>query len=251
MPAITGNDVVQDAFALLNVYMPGESPSNNDAQFARRLLNDMLSEWAQIQLLIPVIARERFDLEADKGGPDDPYTIGDGGDFDTEKPPNQNSLVSANLILTATSPEVRVPLAIYTDQASAANQLPSMSNSQPTGLYYNPTYASNLGTIELWPVPDVATNDLELFLQKPLAQFSDLTTTYYVPDGVPKALKFNLADLLQDPFGRTLGEASKRLAVSSLGTVKRSNTKLSDLMTDATFATSIRRTLYNINTGNG
>lgn len=251
MPAITGSDIVGDAFALLNVFLPGESIPDNDGQLARRFLNDWLSEQAQKALMIPVIARERFDLVADQGGPDNPYTIGDGGDFDTDKPANQNSITAANLILTATTPEVRVPLGIYTDQAYDANQLPGMSNSQPTSLYYSPTYASDLGSILLWPVPSIATNDLELFLQKPLAQFADLSTTYYVPDGVPRMLKYNLADTLQTPYGRALSPKAQGIAVSSLGTFKRSNTKLSDLRNDAYLFTYGRQTLYNIQTNGG
>lgn len=250
MPAVTGSQIVGDAFALLNVFLPGESVPSNDGEYARRLLNDMLSEWAQRAMMIPVIARERFDLVANQGGPTNPYTIGDGGDFDTQKPANQNSIVAANLILTASSPEVRVPLGLLTDQAYDAFQVPAQTNTQPTALYYNPTYANDLGSIYIWPVPTISTNDLELFIQKAIAQFADLSTTYYLPDGVPKALKYNLADQLQVPYGRTLAPAAQRFAVSSLGTVKRSNTKLSDLLNDAYLFGYGRPQLYNINSGN-
>ncbi len=251
MSAITGNEIVADAFAEINVFMAGARIPDNQAQFARRKLNDMLSEWGQRNLMIPVIRRERFDLVANQGGPDNPYTIGPGGDFDTDRPSNQNSIVSANLILTASTPEVRVPLGIYTDQSYDANQLPGMSNTQPTGLYYSPTYDNDLGSIYLWPVPTINTNDLELFTQQAIAQFADLTTTYYVPDSAVQAIKYNLADRLQGPFGRTLSASAQRLAVSSLGVFKRSNTKLSDLMNDAYMFSDGRQTLYNINTGNG
>ncbi len=251
MPATTGNIIVQDAFAELNVFMPGARIPDNQAQFARRKLNDMLSEWGQRNLMIPVIRRERFDLVAGQGGVTNPYTIGPGGDFNTDRPSNQGSIVSANLILTASTPEVRVPLGPYTDQSYDANQIPDMSNSQPTGFYYNPTYTNDLGSFYLWPVPDVSTNDIELFTQQSIAQFADLTSTYYVPDSAVQAIKYNLADRLQGPFGRTLSASAQRLAVSSLGVFKRSNTKLSDLMNDAYMFGDGRQTLYNINTGNG
>lgn len=251
MPAITGTQIVGDAFALLNVFLPGESVPANDGQLALRFLNDLLSEWAQRPQMIPVIKPERFDLVANQGSPTNPYTIGDGGDFDTTKPANQNSIVSANLILTATSPEVRVPLGIYTDQAYDANQLPTMTSSQPTSLYYNPTYATDLGSIYLWPVPNVNTNDLELFIQQPIAQLANLSTTYYVPDGLPRALKYNLASTIAGMYGRQLNARDEQIAVASLATFKRSNTKLSDLMNDAWMFTGGRRTLYNINTDGG
>lgn len=253
MPATTFTEIAQTAFGILNVFLPGEAMPDADATFAVGMANRMLSGWRQRGLMIPVIARERFDLEADKGGEDDPYTIGDGGDFDTDKPANQNSIVSANLILTASDPEVRVPLGIYSDQAYDANQIPGMSNSQPTGLYYNPTYASDLGSIYLWPVPNVATNDLELFIQKALALFDpdDLGDTVYLPDGAEDAIVYQLVLRLSGPYGKPVNAEDRRLAVETLGTYKRSNTKLSDLANDAYVFTQGRRTLYNINSGAG
>jgi hypothetical protein len=248
MAGVTFNQIAQDAFGILRVYAPNETPSATDVQMARRFANDMLSEWSQRDLFIPVIARERFDLVSGQGGPTNPYTIGVGGDFNTGRPSNQDSIVSANLILTATTPEVRVPLGIYTDDAYNANKLPNMSNTQPTGLYYNPTYTGGLGSIHLWPVPNNSTNDIELFLQKGVAPFDDLTTAYYLPDGFARALKYNLADAMQDVMGKELSPSAKRIADSSLGTFKRANVKLTDLASDATFAV-YSRGIYNIQTG--
>jgi hypothetical protein len=251
MPAVTALDLITDMYAVFNVYIPGESVDPNMAQVARRYLNRMLNTWSQRTAMIPVIARERFDMIADKGGPDNPYTIGDGGDFDTERPSNQGSITAANLILTNSDPEVRVPLGIYTDDAYDANQIPDMSNSQPTGLYYNPTYAGGLGSIFLWPVPNTAQNDLELFLQKSVSEFADLSTTYYVPDGLPEALVYNLAKRMQSIVGRQMSADDKLLAIETLGVFTRSNLKISDLMNDAYVFTYGRRTMFNINTGAG
>lgn len=253
MPAITGTEIAEDAFAILNVFLPGEGLPAADGAFALRMLNDWLSEQSQKALMCPAVGRHRFDLVTDQGGTDDPYTIGDGADFDVTKPPNQNSILAANLILTDSDPEVRVPLGIFTDQAYDANQIPDLSNTQPTGLYYQPFTASasnDYGEIYLWPVPDNSTNDLELFIQTELLQFAAIGTTYYVPAGVPRMLKYNLADILQVPYGKNMSEKAQRMAVSSLGTFKRANTKLSDLANDAYLFAQDRSTLYNINTGN-
>lgn len=253
MPSVTGTTVVTGAFALLNVYLPGEPMTGSDGEYALEALNDWLSEQSQKALMCPAISRNRFDLVADQGGIDDPYTIGDGADFDVTKPPNQNSIVAANLILTDSDPETRVSLGIFTDQGYAANPVPDQDNTQPTGLYYQPFTASSsndYGEIYLWPVPDNADNDLELFIQLALLQFADLSTTYYVPNGVPRMLKYNLADVLQVPYGKTLAPRAQQAAVSSLGTFKRANTKLSDLQNDAYMFGQNRRTLYNIQTGN-
>lgn len=253
MPAITGLQVIQASLGILNITLPGETVSANDASFALGVMNRMIGGWSQRgALLIPVIAREVFDLTADKGGPSNPYTIGSGGNLNTAKPPNQNSITGASLLLTASDPDVEVPLTIYTDDGYANVRIKELTSAQPTGLYYSPTYStSGLGTINLWPVPDNATNDLVLYLQKPLTRFADTTTSYQVPEGVDDALVYNLAVRLAGPYGRQMNEDDKQTAVSSLGVVKRSNLKLSDLANDAAWATYPRRGLYNIQTGNG
>jgi hypothetical protein len=250
MPSVTMRDLAQGAYDILGILSVGETMSDAMGTFARTFANDLLSEWSQGRAFIPVIARESFAMVADQGGPDNPYTIGDGADFDTQRPATQTSIVAANLILAGDPPLVRVPLGIYTDQAYAANQIPTMSNSQPTGLYYNPTYASDWGSIFLWPVPDTDDNTLELFLQKAVAQFEDLDTEYFVPEGLPRALKYNLADAMAGANGKQLAPSDARIAVSSLSRFKRANTKLSDLMNDAIWSAS-SRTIYNINSGAG
>lgn len=235
MPAITGTTLCEDAFALLGVFLPGEAMPGPDGAYALRMLNDLLSEWSQRPPHIPVIARERFPLVANQGGPTTGISIGPGGTFNTAKPANQNSVVSASLVYTATPPtlEVRYPLTILTDDAYSALAVPAMTGTQPTCLYYNPTYALDRGSIHLWPVPDNALNALELFLQKSVPQFADLSTTYYLPDGLPRALKYNLADGLQVPYGKDLSEKAQRIVVSSLATFKRSNSgKLTDVPND-------------------
>src|SRR5688572_513723 len=109
MPALTGLQAASAAFGILNIYLPGETPNANDADFALGTLNRLLSSWRQRSLLVNAISRERFSLVANQGGIGNPYTIGDNGDFDTTRPANQNSLVGAHLIYTTVTPESRVP----------------------------------------------------------------------------------------------------------------------------------------------
>lgn len=249
MPATTGTEICQDAFALLNVFLPGEAMGQADGATALRALNNMLSSMANRAQFIPIITRNAFAMQTGKGGPNNPYTIGLGGDFNVVKPATQASIPSANLILTSSVPTVRIPLGIYTDDAYDANAIPDLANLQPTGLYYNPTYVGDLGSIFLWPVPNVNFNLLEIFIQQSVARFADLTTTYYLPDGWIEALEYNLADRLQTPYGKQMSQAAQRIAVSSMGVIKRANTKLSDLMNDALSFTQDRNTFYNILTG--
>ncbi len=222
-----------------------------DGAYGLRALNDLLNELQTAPQFIPFISRNRFPLTAGKGGPTNRYTIGIGGDFNVPRPSNQDSLVSANLILTVSVPNVRIPLGIYTDDAYNANAIPDLQNTQPTGIYYNPTFQGDLGSIFLWPVPTINTNELELFLQEAVAEFANLSTVYYVPDAWKMMLKYNVADQLQTPYGKQLSAAAMRIAVRSMGRVKRSNLNLSDLMNDASSFAQDRQTYYNILTGGG
>ena len=250
MAAQTALQIIIDAYGILNVYMPGETPQDNQAQQALRFLNRMVGGWSQQAQLIPVIAREVFDLTADKGGPSNPYTIGSGGNLNTAKPANQKSITNAAVLLTAPDDDVEVPLALLTDDGYAAIAIKELSNSVPTALYYRPTYTtSDLGTINLWPVPDTATNDLVLYIQKALTRFADLSTSYYFPEGVDEALVYNLALRLNGPVGGRMTATDQQLAVSRFEAMMRANLNLTDVANDAAMFTRNRRTLYNINTG--
>lgn len=253
--AVSAATIIGRAFALLNVFIPGEAPPANDGSYALAELNAMMGTWAQERGTIPVVAREIFDLVANQGGPSNPYTIGDGGDFDTDRPPNQGSLRGASLLLTTSAPAVEVPLAVLNDDQWQSIQVKDLSNTQPTTVYYNATYAGNLGTINLWPVPTTAVNDLVLYLEKQISGFASQLATYDFPPGYEQALVYNLADLLQTAYGRELSAAALRVAQRSLALVKRTNHQPYDLAQNLVFGDS--GTVnggagygYNINTGN-
>lgn len=250
MASATGSEIVAGAFALLNVFLPGESIPANDGEYARTVLNDLLSELSQRDAFVPVVSIQRFDTTTGKGSRTNPYTIGPGGDWDTVRPSNQGAVQAANLILTTSNPEVRVPLGIYTDDAYFFNQIPGQTNTQPVALYYNPTYSGGLGAVYLWPVPTNNVYDIELQLQQSIAPFANLSTVYQLPEGVPRMLKYMVAQSMQGAYGRTLSPSDTQIAESSAATFKRSNLHLTDMMNDANFGRT-RTSLYNILTGNG
>ena len=248
--ATTALTVITNAFRILNVFLPGEAIPSAQSNSALTFLNDMINSWAQNQQTIPVVAREVFDLVADQGSPTNPYTIGTGGDFDTDRPPNQNSVVGAALLLTTPSPNVEVPLPVITDNAYQSIQIKALGSSQPTVVYYNPKFTtSELGEIYLWPVPNIATNDLVLYLQKQISEFANLSsTTYQFPPGYEEAMKYQLARRLAGPWGAELLPTDERLAAETFANMQRSNTKMSDLRND--FAFDRRLGYYNIQSGN-
>lgn len=246
MPATTATTVIGSACQLIGLYAPGETPSDADGVVALHWLNNLIGSWAQTNTTIPVVAREVFTLVANQAS----YTIGVGGNFNTARPPNQSNVVGAALLLTTPGPpnEVEVPLGLLTDDGYANLRVKGMLSGQPKVLYYNPTYAtSDFGTITLWPVPNVATNTLVLYLEKALSEFADLTTTYRFPPGYAEALELQLAKRLSLIYPKAqVPEGFERLAAESWATIQRANLKLSDLTNDLVGA---RGGLYDITTG--
>lgn len=252
MGATSAGTIVRGAFETIGVLGEGQTLDSAKGADGFRRLNLMVRSWALQNLTIPVTVREVFPIEANKGGPDDPYTLGPGGDLDTVRPATQNALTGAGLLLESSDPPVETPIAIYTDamwQAVQIKDLSSGGDGIPTGLYYNPTYTSGLGSVYLWPVPSVAYNDLALYIRRPLNVFPDQTTSVYVPDGAEEALEYQLAMRLCGPYSVPLDPSVGSIARSSFAVFKRSNYHLLDQQLDPAF-TSDRRYGYNIETGN-
>lgn len=142
---------------------------------------------------------------------------------------------------------------LLTDDAWAGIQIKPLANTQYTNVYYNPTFAADRGTINLWPIPNTTTNSLVLYRLEPLTTFTSLTAQYTLPDGCEEALAYTLARRLITVYNSI--DAATRddviaLAAETMANFKRANVKLSDLATDPALTRS-KRGGYNILSGTG
>lgn len=144
---------------------------------------------------------------------------------------------------------VEIPRTVITDSAYQSIQLKNLPNAQFTNVYYNPTFP--FGQIVLWPKPNTAINQLVLYLDTVFTAFADLNTVYDWPSlpGYAEMLQYQLDLRLAIPYARPVPDDIRKLAAQTLGLVKRSNNKLTDLPTDASMLTQWPSGLYNINTG--
>lgn len=248
MPATTALAIITGAFDTCGIVATEQPLQPAQAIGALGRLNRMMGQLKLQPLTQPVIARDVFALTAGRGGPSNPYTIGPGGDFDVARPIR---LSAAGLLLVQATPAttIEVPRFLLTDAAYQALPIKDLPNALFTYVYYNPTYASDRGSIHLYPVPTIATNSLVLYRAEPLAYFATLTTSYDLPDGCAEALEYNLARRLLTPFGVTDASVVSDvidLARTSLATFKRGNAKMTDLPNDFL---QDRMGLYNITTG--
>jgi hypothetical protein len=251
MSFTTANTVVQGALLLLGVNDPEDTPSNAMLADGFRRLNMMMGQWSLQELTIPAVGREVYPVVAGKGNPDNPYTVGPGGNLNTSRPQKLDGL---GLLLNAgLTTEVEIPRALYTDQAYQVVQVKRLTNGLFTGGYYSPSFAGGFGELFLWPVPDGSQlTSLVIYRLTQLGLFTSPTAQYDLPEGADEAIEYNLAIRLSDVYAvdaqRILNLT--QIARSSLAIFKRSNYNLTDMPVDPMFAND-RRGGYNINTGDG
>ncbi len=248
MNTVVALDLITSAFENLNVWQPGASIPAVDSQGALNRLNRMLGQWALQSFTIPNVTRDVFTLTAGKGGPSNPYSIGPGGDLNTDKPPSSAHITGVGLILGGVSPSVEIARALYTDDGYNAIPIKELPNALFTGLYYNATYTTGFGQVLLWPVPNTNLNSLVLYHESPLVSFADLSaTSYTLPIGYDEALIYNLERRLAGPYGRAMPADDLLMANAGLRLIKRNNVGMSDMPND--FARSRRAGWFNIQTG--
>lgn len=249
MAFTTQDTIVTGALLLLGVIDPEDTPSNPMMADGRRRLNNMMGQWSLQELTIPTIERDVFAIVAGKGSPANPYSVGSGGDLGMVRPVR---MAGCGLQLNASLPTpVEIPRGMLTDASYQALQIKDLTNALFTNAYYNPTFASGLGQLFLWPVPDGSQpTSLVLYHAQQLGLFTSPTAQYDLPEGTDEAIEYNLALRLSDVYkvdSATLTTIAS-IARTSLAIYKRSNTPLVDLPVDAMFARD-RRDGYNINTG--
>lgn len=229
----------------------GETPSAADLQLGFTLLNEFVDSWNIKPLTLLLYDRHEFDLVADQGGPDNPYTIGPGGDFDTGTAARPDEIAHANLLLNTTSPyPTEIPLAILTDDMYAANPIKTITNAQPQTLYYQRSVP--LGQIQLWNIPNTAANQLVLYYGLLTTAFADVNTLYVCPPGYHKAFRYCLSEAMLLPFSApdditVRVTSAAREAVAEL---EQANFPMTDLVVDPMFTPTNHGT-YIIQTDTG
>jgi hypothetical protein len=147
-------------------------------------LNSMLDQWRARGLRVPSVHRTLFPLVSMQQS----YTIGPGGDFDTDRPA---SLGMAGIVLTNQTPNPEWPMHVLSQEQWAQIRNKGWSSSWPIAIYYEPTTAGGLGTLWLYPIPSTA-QSVALYLDAFIGEVT-LTETLIMPPGHRKAIEENLA----------------------------------------------------------
>lgn len=219
---MTGRELVAASLRLIGVKASGESLTADEAMDGLATLNQLIASWSTERLLIHVKVREEFDLTAGV----QQYTLGDGADFDTDRPMR----IEAALIRDESqSPAFEYPLRLLSFSEWAAIRQKELGNARPESLFSEGTFPNE--TLNLHPKPDAAYK-LVLWSWKPLASVETIDSEIAFPPGYDRALRYNLALELAPEYGRAVPDAVAINAVEAKANIKRMNHRPSYLRVD-------------------
>ena len=205
----TATDIINGALRLLQVKSPDVTLTASEANDGLEALNMMLDSWANENLMAYHVVKESFTLVPGQN----PYTVGAGGHFDTERPQEIQSAT-----ITINGADFNVVPVDYDDWA--AIRLKSLQTGYTEYLYLDNTYP--IGNIYIYPVSSIAST-LTLYSRKPFVQFANLTSPVNLPPGYARCMKYGLAIELGPEYQKTAGDDVKRLFVAAKAGIKRTN----------------------------
>lgn len=193
--AVTYQNLLDGARRMLGRLGSGDSATSTEDADHLIVLNEMLDSWSA--KLGPILFETTDTLTWTSG--QSSRTIGVSGNFDVSRPVDLISAFYRRDSITD------LPIEIVTYKQYQAIIDKALSQSFPQQIAYNPTYASGLGTLFLWPVPSSDTTIL-LTSRKPIAAIAALSDTVVLPPGHQKAIRYGLAVALAPEYGVRLAE---------------------------------------------
>lgn len=201
--------IVERAVRMLAQTPAGQVPSTAELTAALTALNAMLDSWRLDRLMAYAMRDESLTLS----GGDPSYTIGTGGDLNTERP---LKLEGAYVVVGTQS----YPVDVITQDQYAALSNKSLQGPYPTRVYYEAAHP--LGVAYPWPVPIDGSATLHILTRRPLAAVA-LADNLSVPPGWEDALASNLAVRLAPEYETSPSDVVVELARASKAAIKSAN----------------------------
>ncbi len=233
---ITKRELITRSLRTLGISGQGETPSAADVNACESLLDEFVDSLNIEPGTILTINRALYDLVNGQGGPDNPYTYGPGGDWDTLTQPRPPSIQDANLYLNqGGAPPVRIPLAILTTDMTAATPTPTLLNALPVSLYFNDTVP--LAQVVLWPIPTNDVNQIELWTPVVTPAFVSLSAAYVCAPGYVELMRLGLCEKMLTEFAVPVEIAARipSQALAAFIRVAEANLEMSDVSVDPAF----------------
>jgi hypothetical protein len=234
MAQVVPTDLFANALQVLGVLGAAETaPDPADTELCRRAYNRMVGQWNNRRRNSAFIQTQAFTFSTTK----QKYTLGNS----TNSPAPDFGLTGqdaprqlepyAQLVLTGSTPNINIQLAVINVDQYALNPIPTLTATIPATLWYQPSVQGTTpnATIWMWPEPTTTSNQLQIWWRNQLVQLAappaaDITTAISLPDGYEEALTLSLAEKLWLAFPkRTDLEELKRQARLARADIQTNN----------------------------
>lgn len=206
----TVRELIFDALIEIGVCDPTMALDANMGEHALRVLNRMLESWSNDDLMVYTENRDVYALTAGL----QEYTLGGSSNFNAARPIN---ITRASILLTATTPNVEVPIQILLTQQWQNVSVKVVNGGFPTSVYVTGDFP--LQKLIFWPVPQISCSAV-IYSWGQLLAFSDITDTVSFPKGYSEAIVSNLAIRLCPTYGKQPSAATAGVARSSVDRIK-------------------------------
>lgn len=196
----TGHDLIEAALGIVGRLSSGESATTQERADYVLEFNRMLGSW-NVELG-PIFFETLDSLTWTSGNAS--RTIGVSGDFNVARP---QQIISAFYRSGTTD----FPIQIITHQEYQEIPDKATTGNTPIYLAYNPTFASSLGTLFMYPTPSESIT-LRLNSRKPIADITGAGTVT-LPPGYEDAIVYNLARRLASRNGARLTPEDMQMAI--------------------------------------
>lgn len=146
---MTCRELIEGSLRLLKVLGQGETAAPEEYAVCFEALNTLIDEWLTQHRFVFVIDHKQYPLVSGKAS----YTMGPGGDFDTERPVK---IQSAGVVFFGDPADklqgLRPPLQIINQAQWADIAEKSVKAKEPLKLYNDNAYP--LLVLKVWPIPE-------------------------------------------------------------------------------------------------
>lgn len=211
-------DLINGSLRLLGVIASGENATAAESQDALYALNQMIDTWKTERLMVYAILPQTFS----QVGGQKTYTMGPGGDWDTERPVQIDSIYLQYTDANSGPPPLNLLVVSLNQDQYNAIIVPNTTTTITNAFYADDSFP--LRNISFWPVP--TTNyAVNVWTWKLIDGFVAITDDISLPPGYERMLRFNLALELASEYGLTPSQTVAAGALDSKSAVKRNNIK--------------------------
>lgn len=244
----TARDLITASLEDIGVIAAGETPSAADLQSCLDVLNRMIDSWSNENLALYELPREVFELIPGQSI----YTFGVDGDFKTSRPMSLLGAKYGALIKTPIyetpepTEEVPDPAPVLTGydlkvdyefdvevidyQKWICISDKTRQSSVVSGVY--PFGSAPFEKVQVYPVPEGQLG-LVLYSKKQLTAFTDADADVLLPPGYEQALIDNLSVKISRKFGKAVTADIKEDAITGKANIKRQNTRVPRMSSEA------------------